>query len=213
MKLVGPRFGHGVDARARKTGLRDVVGRQGHLHLFDGIERNGLRVGLSAWRGGIEAEGVHEDGPVEGEVVEPAVAPAKRAVATRHGGEAGVVEHRPFDGGQHPQLFAADVGVGAGASAAHHVVGIGPHRHRGEGRRFRLQGHVQRIALAQHQRDVVDDLSFVAHIRHRDFVGTTHPHVGQHVFAVAPDRHPVLGARWLVNGHHRRPRQGCSALF
>ena len=61
-KLVGARAGHGVDAGTGKRALAHVVGRNAHLNLLDGVERNWLGIGLPADRG-VEPEGVVEDGP------------------------------------------------------------------------------------------------------------------------------------------------------
>ena len=69
IELIGPRFCDRVDAGAGKARLCYVIGGDIDLDLVDGVERYGLGVGLAAWGGGVEAEGVVEDGAVEREVV------------------------------------------------------------------------------------------------------------------------------------------------
>nr|GFD60038.1 hypothetical protein [Tanacetum cinerariifolium] len=71
--------GHGVYAGPRKRALAHVEGRDAHLHLVDGIERNRLGVGLAP-DGTRKAKRVVENSPVDGDVVVEVVA-ARKATA------------------------------------------------------------------------------------------------------------------------------------
>ena len=72
LPLVGPRLGHRVDEPAAEVRVTDVERRHEHLELLDGLERDRLRVPLSA-RGAALADPEHVvvHGAVDLDVVEP----------------------------------------------------------------------------------------------------------------------------------------------
>ena len=67
-EFVGSLAGDGIDESAGEIALPDVIRRDLDLDLVDGVQRDGLRVGLTA-KGAGKAERVVEVGSVHGDIV------------------------------------------------------------------------------------------------------------------------------------------------
>lgn len=210
IEFIGPRFCYRVDAGAGEAGLCDVVGGDIDLDLVDGVEGDGLGVGLAAGGGGVQAEGVVEDGAVEREVIVLAVAPGERqSIISRGGGggEAQVVVGRAGDGREVPDETAADIGRGARFFVVE-APGVGGNRDAGELLCFFGEGDLDGVVLPQFEKDIIRAGGFEVDIRGYDAVGAADAQVGNGKMPVLPRRYGQLYPRFGEADGNAGPAEG-----
>ena len=196
---VRTRLRDGIHTTADEVGLAHVVGRNHHLQLLDGIERNGV---TAAGQTAGEAEVVVEVGTVDGEVGRALVASGKGHSIAAVGRESRHVGDRTAHGGQTRNLLARDVGRGAGlfggklrGLAADNdfskLVGI-----------FR-EPNMQIVGLTQLELDALQRLGLEAHVAHGDGIRSARAHTLNAEESIYVCHCSIAGARRLVDGLHR----------
>src|ERR1700722_14187248 len=160
---IGSLTSDGVNQSTSEIALSDIVRRDLDLYLVDGVQRDGLGVGLAA-EGAGETEGVVEVGSVHGNVVHAGVGAGKAKTAGRWF-QPGKILERPTDRRQLVDLSAADQLLSARVGIVKYVVLAGGGNHGGlELFRFRDQREVAGVVLAENERDILLCFCFEADI-------------------------------------------------
>ncbi len=208
-KVIGSAFGNGVDGRPRKSGLRNVVGREIDLDLFDGIERDGLGITLSAGSGRIQTEGIVEDRTVERKVVVLVVATTE-AIAIGARRKAGEITCRPADRGQPLQDFRADLGSGTGTITVDYAVTSRADHYLVQDLTRRAEREVELSLQAERKLQTLFRFLAESHESDHNSIGPADAQVIQIVVSLVLRHGTVLRADGLVHDQYGGPGQAGS---
>ena len=198
LERVRTGLGHGVDTAADEVGLAYVKRGHHHLHLVDGVHRDGR---AAAGQAGRESEVIVQVGAVQREVGGASVTSGK-AHAVGVGREAHDVRNAAAHGRQGRQLCVRDIGRRTGLFGC--KLGTGTrYDHLAQLGDVLRHSDVEVVGLTQLEGDVLDDTVGKSDIGNFHFIGSAHAHTLDGPPAVHVGHGVVRCSRRLVNNPHQ----------